>query len=208
MEHRLIVVGIGPGHPDYVLPAASRAIAAATVLAGGARALREFARGDQLQIKVDGDVLRLIRELRAQLVQCDIVVMVSGDPGYYSLLETLRREFPPERIQVIPGVSSFQAAFARLGLPWQNARLVSAHGRRPTDLDLAYDGNGFLSLLTDANHHPARIAGWLLERGWPGDSLVWLCRNLSYEDETVLAGTLTEIREATGFDSCVMVVKQ
>ena len=40
----IIVAGIGPGHPDYMLPAAARAIREAQVLVGGRRALAQFAR--------------------------------------------------------------------------------------------------------------------------------------------------------------------
>ena len=43
----MIVAGIGPGHPDFVLPAALRAIREAKVLLGGSRALADFAREGQ-----------------------------------------------------------------------------------------------------------------------------------------------------------------
>ena len=57
------------------------------------------------------------RELRTQ----DVVVMVSGDPGYYSMLDAVRRHFEDKPIKVIPGLSSMQVAFAKLGMPWQEA---------------------------------------------------------------------------------------
>ena len=72
------------------------------------------------------------------LARQDVVVMVSGDPGYYSLLDALRRGFPQEAIQVIPGISSFQLAFARLALPWHEAELLSFHGRVPAEGKLTY----------------------------------------------------------------------
>ena len=101
MEHRLIIAGIGPGSPDYILPAARRAIERAEVLVGGRRALNSFARPGQLTYAVGSDIEGLVKFLREQIVQRDVVVMVSGDPGYYSLLETLRGQFPPETVQVI-----------------------------------------------------------------------------------------------------------
>ena len=131
MEHQLIVVGIGPGSADYILPEALRAIETATFLVGGARALTAYAKPDPQQVKVDADIAGLLQTIRQELALRDVTVMVSGDPGYYSLLETFRRELPQARIRVIPGISSFQLAFARIGLPWQTARLLSAHGRKP-----------------------------------------------------------------------------
>ena len=208
MEGQLTVVGIGPGSADYILPEALRVITEASVLVGGARALQTYAGPQQKIYKVDTDISGLLAYLRRQLEAGDVVVMVSGDPGYYSLLDTFRREFPTGKLRVVPGLSSFQVAFARLGLPWQQARLISAHGRQPQMNSLRYEEGVILSFLTDGKNHPARISSWLQELGWPLQSRVWLCRNLSYEDETILPTTLELALQVSGFDSCVMVVME
>ena len=208
MEHQLIVVGIGPGSTDFILPEALRAIEAATLLIGGSRALQTYAKPHQQQVKVDADIARLVQTIRQELMVRDVTVMVSGDPGYYSLLETFRRELPQARIRVIPGISSFQLAFARIGLPWQTAKLLSAHGRKPALAALVREHGVALSFLTDARQHPAVIAGWLQEQGWPPTARIWLCKNLSYPDETVVAMTLAEVLNISGFESCVMVVME
>lgn len=208
MEHQLTVVGIGPGSPDYILPAALEAIRRAPVLIGGGRALDAFARPGQQTFRVGGDIAALMRFIGEQLRLSDIVVMVSGDPGFYSLLATLRNEMPAQALRVIPGLSSFQVAFARIGIPWQTARLLSAHGRDPEPGDLVYGKGQLLSFLTDGKNIPSRIAGLLLgQHGWPAGSTVWLCRNLTYADETVLETTLEATLRAEGFENCVMVVK-
>ena len=208
MEHQLIVVGIGPGSIDFILPEALRAIETAAFLVGGARALQTFAKPHQRQYKVDADIAGLLQMIRQELAVRDVTVMVSGDPGYYSLLETFRRELPQARIRVIPGISSFQLAFARIGLPWQTARLLSAHGRKPEPAALVREPGVALSFLTDTRQHPAVIAGWLQEQGWPQTARVWLCKNLSYPEETVVAMTLAESLNISGFESCVMVVME
>jgi len=206
LDHFLTIVGIGPGSPDYILPAALKAIEEAEVLIGGSRALATYAKSCQQIFKVDGDIAGLLEFIRCQLRDRDVVVMVSGDPGYYSLLATLNREVPRERLRVIPGISSFQVAFSRIGIPWQAARLISVHGREPELSALEYEEGRVLSFLTDGKNNPVRIAGWLQQQGWPLQASSWLCRNLSYEDETVLETTLEEALQVSGFDSCVMVV--
>ena len=208
MEHQLIVVGIGPGSIDFILPEALRAIETAAFLVGGARALQTYAKPHQRQYKVGADIAGLLQTIRQELAVRDVTVMVSGDPGYYSLLETFRRELPQARIRVIPGISSFQLAFARMGLPWQTAKLLSAHGRKPEPAALVREPGVALSFLTDARQHPAVIAGWLQEQGWPQTARVWLCKNLSYPEETVVAMTLAESLNISGFESCVMVVME
>ncbi|HEY2287874.1 MAG TPA: precorrin-6y C5,15-methyltransferase (decarboxylating) subunit CbiE [Streptosporangiaceae bacterium] len=58
-----------------------------------------------------------------------VVVLASGDPGFFGIVRALRaRGLAPA---VIPAVSSVALAFARLGLDWDDALVLSAHGRDP-----------------------------------------------------------------------------
>ncbi|MBQ7514813.1 MAG: precorrin-6y C5,15-methyltransferase (decarboxylating) subunit CbiE [Schwartzia sp.] len=208
MEHRIIVAGIGPGHPAYVLPAAAQAIREAAVLVGGARALADFARLGQRIMIIRGDIPAVMAFIRESLATEDVVAMVSGDPGYYSLLDALRREFPPERISVIPGISSIQFAFARLALPWHDATLLSFHGRQPAEEDLAYLPGRLLGMLTDTKYNSQTIAALLMERGWPPETRAAVCSRLSYEDETIWRTTLEEAARSEARKNCVMVVTE
>ncbi|MER6983695.1 precorrin-6y C5,15-methyltransferase (decarboxylating) subunit CbiE, partial [Streptomyces carpinensis] len=58
-----------------------------------------------------------------------VVVLASGDPGFFGVVRALAERFGPGRLDVRPGVSSVATAFARIGLPWDDAVVVSAHGR-------------------------------------------------------------------------------
>ena len=58
-----------------------------------------------------------------------VVILVSGDPGLYSLLPIVKRRFPSERITVLPGISSLQALCAKIGESWSDAVILSGHGR-------------------------------------------------------------------------------
>ncbi|MDR3589143.1 MAG: precorrin-6y C5,15-methyltransferase (decarboxylating) subunit CbiE [Negativicutes bacterium] len=207
MEHRIIVVGIGPGSPDYLPPIAKRQIDAAKVLVGSRRALAAFAPDGAVTRVIDRHLDELLAFVRSSLATDDVVVMVSGDPGFYSLLVRLRLEFRPEAITVIPGISSVQLAFARLACPWQDADLISLHGREADADALAYRPEKKLGILTDDQHHPGHIAGLLLAGGWPADSRVWLCSDLSYPNEQVMALTLAEVSERYDREHCVMVVE-
>lgn len=207
MEHSITVIGIGPGHPEYVLPVAASLIREARILAGSRRVLETFAELRHETRIVDGDIATFMNWLRDAIRRDEIVVLVSGDPGYFSLLDALRREFSAEAIRVIPGVSSYQVAFARIGLPWHDAVLLSFHGREPGEETLQYQPGRLLSILTDGTNHPAVIAEKLLVRGWLATTVTWLCRDLSYETETIVHSTLSEVLSIDGFESCVMVVK-
>ena len=205
--YRIIVVGIGPGSPDYMLPIASQTIATATILVGSKRALDTFASTNQVTKVIDKDITGVLDFIEQQLVSQDVVVMVSGDPGFYSMLTALRKRFAAERLTVIPGISSVQLAFARLAEVWQDAALISMHGRKAADDELCYRPGYKLGILTDTQHNPANIADILLELGWPKTACVWLCTNLSYNNEEVVVTTLDETRTIPGFEHSVMVVK-
>ena len=206
MDHKIIVAGIGPGHHDYVLPAALRAIRGAKVLVGGSRALSDFAVEGQRTMTIRGDIPSVLSFIGDALSESDVVVMVSGDPGYYSLLDALRRTFDENLLAVIPGISSVQFAFARLALPWHDASLLSFHGRRPSDEELSYAPGRVLGMLTDGQNSSRTIPKLLMEKGWPGDTKAAICARLSYGDErvvrTTLAGAVSEKEET----HCVLVV--
>ena len=207
MAYKIIVAGIGPGHPDYVLPAARQAIGAASVLVGGRRALADFARPGQQTFPITGDIPGVLGVIRKKLEHSDVVVIVSGDPGYYSLLDALRREFAPELLAVIPGISSVQFAFSRLALPWHGARLLSLHGRRPQAAELRYEKDALLGILTDAVYTSHSVPLLLQAHGWPPAAQLFICARLSYEDEVICATTLGEAAAEREYTHCVLVVK-
>lgn len=68
--------------------------------------------------------LALIAELPDET---DVVVVASGDPGYFGVVRSLRAA--GLRPAVVPAPSSIAEAFAAVGLPWDDAVVVSAHGR-------------------------------------------------------------------------------
>lgn len=206
MEHIITVVGIGPGSPDYLLPVASRAIKNATVIVGSKRSLETFAAGNAVQKVIDSDIAGVIEFINNQLPMNDIVVMASGDPGFYSILAAIKANFDRSQVLVIPGISSVQLAFARIGELWQDAILTSLHGRDQKSEDLKYYTNKKLGILTDGINSPKVIAQRLMLLGWPEDSKVWLCENLSYENERIIPAKLREILNINGFSHCVMVV--
>ncbi len=206
MAHRLIVAGIGPGSRDMILPRALRAIEGARFLVGGRRALSDFAKGNQETFPVTGDLSSLVDWISEKLPCGDVVVMVSGDPGFYSLLPFLKRKFPDVSIEVIPGISSVQAAFCAVGESWQGGEWLSFHGRVPDEKKLCYEEGKRLAFLTDGEHNAAYIAKYLVQTGWPAETRAAACEHLSYENERIVRGTLADISALSGFAESVLAV--
>ena len=205
-QNKIVVVGIGPGNPDYIVPKGLKAIAQAKFLVGGRRALNQFAADAQEACPITADIQGVMDFIRAKIKLDKVVAMVSGDPGYYSLLDALRREFPADRIAVIPGISAMQYAFARLALPWHDATLASFHGRTPAAQDIAYKQGKILGLLTDSRYNSQTIAEILLQAGWPQTQTMHICSRLSYDDEKIVTTTLGEAINLPAVSHCILII--
>ncbi len=203
----IVVAGIGPGHPDYILPAARQAIERAHILVGGKRALETFGQPHQETRAISRDIGGVLDFIEEKRKQAQVVVLVSGDPGYYSLLDALRRRFPARDIQVIPGISSLQMAFSRIALPWHHARLLSFHGRTPEEAELVYRPGSVLGMLTDGKYTSYTIPDILLSKGWPSSSKLTVFSRLSYPDERVFQTTLGEAKRQAEVGHGILIVE-
>ena len=200
------MAGIGPGAEDFISPAARSAIENAKILVGGRRALNQFAANDQITFPITADIAAAVDFIRIKVSTSDVVVMVSGDPGYYSMLDTLRREFDSGQLEVIPSISAMQLAFAKAKMPWHNATLLSFHGRRPDDRELFYNPNRVLGLLTDGNFNSKTIAEILIANGWEASTKMFIGARLSYADEKIIRTTLADAVNAEPIKHCVLIV--
>jgi precorrin-6Y C5,15-methyltransferase (decarboxylating) len=105
-------------------PAARAAVDEATLVVGGARHLSALGVPAARSMTL-GPLAPAIEALAQH--DGPAVVLASGDPGYFGILRALNGA-GLEPAQVVPAVSSVAAAFARIGLPWDDALVVSAHG--------------------------------------------------------------------------------
>jgi precorrin-6Y C5,15-methyltransferase (decarboxylating) len=136
-------------------PEAATALAAADRVAGALRHLdgAELPPGaERIVIKRLDDALDAICASLGR-----VTVLASGDPGFFGIVRALRaRGVTP---QVIPAVSSVALAFARLGLDWDDALVVSAHGRAPRQALAAALAHPKVAILTEPRHGTARALG-------------------------------------------------
>ncbi len=129
-EAQIVIAGCGPGSPGFLTREATEAVAGAEVLVGASHLLALFPEADAERVRVGADIPSLL-DLIDTRKEKRIVVLVSGDTGISSLARPVVERFGRERCRLIPGISSVQVAFARLGLEWSDARILSAHGRTP-----------------------------------------------------------------------------
>ena len=162
----LDVISVGPGHADLLTPAAAKAIAAADCVFCADR-LASFVPEPEKRRNLL-PISSALCKLRSLLNEdCHAAVLVSGDAGLYSILPMLKNHFGQDELHVIPGISSVQAFCARLRIPWQDACILSAHGRqlKPEALCHYVRTNPKTILLMDQVHTPEWAASTLCKGG-------------------------------------------
>lgn len=129
-------VGCGPGGSEWVLPAARIAVGASDLVFGppDLQALFPEARGPRVDLPARPETAApLVHAAFERGLSC--AVLVRGDCGLHSLARGLQARLPAGSCRRIPGLSSVQVACAVFGLDWEDARVLSAHGRELADLD-------------------------------------------------------------------------
>ncbi|MFN5513503.1 MAG: precorrin-6y C5,15-methyltransferase (decarboxylating) subunit CbiE [Cyanobacteriota bacterium] len=153
------VVGIGLDGAAGLSPPSLALVRQAQVLVGAERHLAYFPEHPGVKIPL-GDGLTGLNQLAPGLERREkIVILASGDPLFFGLGRLLLTQFPPEFLRFHPHLSCLQLAFSRLKLPWQEATVVSLHGR---ELELLtpplQKGVSPLAVLTDAQNSPGAVA--------------------------------------------------
>jgi precorrin-6y C5,15-methyltransferase (decarboxylating) CbiE subunit len=100
-----------------------------------------------------------------------------------------------------------QMAFAKIGEAWEDAAIISLHGRKPDDLAVKVKESSKVFLFTDPNFHPGKIATHLLEKE-VGNRRAIVMENLTYPNERILDTDLNHIAGMGGFGLCVMIIKK
>lgn len=202
--NKIIVLGLGPGAEEYILPVVFQKISECSVLIGGKRNLEIFQEEKCSKISIEGKYTKLEEIIRKELENGNVGLAVSGDPGFYSLLNIVKIYFPDEVIEVIPGISSLQYLFSKGIMNWQDALLVSLHGKQ-TDFIEAVKENRKIGFLTDEQNSPCFIAKTMLKEGI-SDKKILVGERLSYKDEKISFLTVEETAEGEFDKLSVMVV--
>lgn len=194
--NKLWVVGLGPGHADYILPIAKKKIYEADIVIASKRQLESIeSKGEKVGLQIPlVNNLPLLETYRDK----QIAVIVSGDPCFYSMLTFLKKHFT--EIVCFPGISSLQYLFTKLNLSYEKAYLGSAHGRE-MDQGLL-DSYSLFGILTDRVHNPEEIRKVFHRKG-----TMYVGERLSYDDERIRSYALDEVIHDTFNDLCVVVIK-
>ncbi len=191
---QITLLGIGMGNPDLLTVQAKKKLEEAELVIGARRM------ADSVKL-LHHDVFYEYRseEIRKYIEEhpeySRIVVALSGDVGFYSgarkLLDVLGKD-----TEVICGISSVVYFMSRIGLSWDDARIVSVHGKN-CNLVSEIRTNKKVFAILGKGDSVAELAGKLTSYGM-GEVLLYVGESLSYENEKIFSAKASELTEYQG----------
>ncbi|MGF1475173.1 MAG: precorrin-6y C5,15-methyltransferase (decarboxylating) subunit CbiE [Geminicoccaceae bacterium] len=162
----------------------------AELVVGGARHLRMVNTGDRPTLNWSSpldETLRRIAEYRGR----PVTVLATGDPMDHGVGSRLAQVFGPDALHVIPEVSCFALACARLGWARQDVACISVHGRPLAKISRHLGAGRKLLILTENRDTAGAVAGLLTDQGF-GRSGLWVMSDLGAGSEHVWQGEVAE----------------
>jgi len=208
---KLFIVGIGPGSKEYLTKIAIDTVKNADITIGSKRAIDIFDNINEsivLNVKDLSEKLKLSVDLA--IAGKDVCVLSTGDPGFSGVLNPIlkianEKGFNKDNIEVIPGISSLQLAAAKNKLSWDDANIMTFHGRENIEDILHIIDNGSKTIALPSKS-VKDMAKFLLENGVDPNREIAVCEKLSYEVEKIVNSTLKEVANSDFTYMCVMII--
>ncbi|MDF0555089.1 precorrin-4 C(11)-methyltransferase [Kamptonema sp. UHCC 0994] len=207
------IVGAGPGDPDLLTVKAQKLLAKADVIIFAdslvPKQILQGVRPDAEIIQTANKTLEEILPIAIERVrsQLSVVRLHSGDPSLYSAIHEQMQALAEADIpfEVIPGISAFQAAAAKLkveltipgGVQTIILTRISGNTEVPQREELASLAahQASLCLYLSARHVEAAQAK--LAEHYPSDTPVAICYRLGWPDEKILLVSLDKMAVVT-----------
>ncbi|MEG1888794.1 MAG: precorrin-6A reductase [Lachnospiraceae bacterium] len=205
-EHKreLYLVGVGMGNPDSLTAEGKRVIQQADVLFGGRRLLAPFAYLNKpMEECYQGNEIKIYLSKHTEWTK--VVVCLSGDVGFYSGAKKLLEEFQNEDVKVICGISSLVYFAAAIQKDWQDARMVSAHGRTCNIVEEVRANRTVFALAGNSEWIQQMCCN--LKRSGLEHVKIWMGTNLGYEEEQIREGSVDSFSTYNGSDLTVLWIE-
>lgn len=204
VKRRVDMIGIGMGNPDNMTVEARKACEEAQLLIGAKRMLGAAEKAGIVKPSFTSYKAEEIYGFVTSHPEYDhVAILLSGDVGFYSGAKKLYELFDGDEVNVYCGISSAVYLCGKLRTSWEDARLVSLHGRS-SNIISAVARNPKVFALVGERGRAAQICRDLCEYHMENVA-VSVGEELSYESERIITGTAAELSEMEFAPLCVML---
>ena len=204
-RRRLVMVGTGVGEGTGLTQGAVEAIRRSDLVVGAERmlAIPEASGRPQLMEYMPE---RIFEYLAQHPEYRNIVILLSGDVGFYSAARAIMRAVDPKEYDTFAhcGISSVQYLCARVGVPWQDVKLISSHGR-VSNLVGEVRRYGAVFTLLEGEKGAREMCDALEEYGLGGVT-VMVGSDMGSDKEAFVFGTPSEVRAAQLGTLCAALI--
>lgn len=193
LSQKISLVGIGMGVEKTLTLEGKKALNEAELLIGAKRMTEAVQKPGQMVLH-EYRSEKIVEYIREHPKYRTVAIALSGDVGFYSGAKKLIDQLDGN-VEVICGISSVVYFMSKIGLSWDDAKIVSAHGRNCNLISLIRHNPKVFSIL-GTEDGVAVLASRLVYYGM-GDVTLYVGENLSYENEKIFhdkAANLTEYR--------------
>jgi precorrin-6y C5,15-methyltransferase (decarboxylating), CbiE subunit len=204
---KLHLVGIGPGSKEYLTFKAISTVESSDILIGSKRALELFSEvdADKIELGVHNMGEMLNYAVSKACEGKDVALLSTGDPGFSGVLKPILKLAGNLEFDVVPGVSSVQICASKLKISWDEANIITMHGKGISDELISLINNGKTTIILP-NTTVEETIKYLLDKGVDPNRKVSICENISYPDEKIINTTLKDVLSNKFGYMCVLVV--
>ncbi|QWR76436.1 precorrin-6y C5,15-methyltransferase (decarboxylating) subunit CbiE [Candidatus Magnetomonas plexicatena] len=204
--HRITLIGVGPGGSDYVTYKAVKSAQSCEVIIGMKHqiaAIGEITGKTIYEQSGIEEILNIVGKNEGKAVG----VLITGDAGIYSLAEKIMERFGRDSVkEIVPGISSVMASFAKVKEQWLNVKIISVHGRPIERLNDA-SHHERVAILCDKKNNSMRVLEALSQMGVLNNSSIYICRNITCDNEKIIeVSTLADLTTPEESDKEVVLI--
>lgn len=217
IRFEITLAGVGMGNPKSLTGEVKEAIDHADILLGAERMIAPYEpRIEKKPYYMAKQILPYLKELSKKEYDrnpCRVVILFSGDTGFYSgckaMYEALTAEIKGGGLQgtvmIRPGISSISYLAACMGERYEDALLISMHGKEVPDLAQKIRTNAKVFLLMSGTSDLQALGEMLIREGLT-DCAVTAGYQLSYPEQEIRTLTPQECRSShkEGLYTCLI----
>lgn len=188
-KQKATLLGIGMGSPKTLTQEGQEAVRNADLIVGAKRMVDAVRLSGQ-DVFYEYRSKEIAEYLIAHPEYTKVVVALSGDVGFYSGAKKLAELLGPDT-EMICGISSVVYFMSKIGLSWDDAKIVSAHGKTCNLISLIRTNRKVFAILGTGDG-VRKLAEKLIFYGM-GDVILHVGENLSYDNEKILAKPAREL---------------
>ena len=197
---KITIIGIGPGNEDMLTAEAKTALAGCDAIIGAKSVAESLHTAKPVFHEFLPKKVRAVLDDHPSIRHTAVVMR--GDVGFFSGTKKLLDVLNGCDVTLLPGISSIPVFAAKIKTSWDDAALISLHGR-DANLIHAVSGNRKVFALTGGENTVDAISRKLCEYGF-GELPVIVGERLSYPDEIITRGCAADFIEKT-FDSLAVL---